>query len=68
MKIISFVEISRTIPDRSFCSYILLLFLNQGICRWYRVICQTKIVTKNRYLDFYEGFLSMLGKLNMLST
>ena len=68
MKIIIFAEISRTIPDCSLCSYILLLFLNQGIFLWYRVICQLKIVTENGYLNFYERFLSMLEKLNTLST
>ena len=67
MKII-FAEISRTIPDHSLCSYILLFLLNQEIFFWYRVICQLKIVTENGYLVFYERFLSILEKLNTLST
>ena len=60
-------EISRTILDRSLCSFILLLFLNQRIFFWYKVICQLKIVTENGYFDFYEKILSMLEKLNTLS-
>ena len=38
MKLIIFAEISRTILDRSLCSFILLLLLNQGIffgTKWY---------------------------------
>ena len=65
---ITFAEISRTILDCSSCSFILLLFLNQGIFFWYKVICQLEIVTENGYLNFYERFLSILEKLNRLST
>ena len=68
MKLITFTEMSRTILDCSLCSFILLLLLNQGIFFWYKVIRQLKIFTENGYLDFYERFLSMLEKLNTLST
>ena len=65
---ITFAEISRTILDCSSCSFILLLFLNQGIFFWCKVIRQLKIVTENGYLDIHKRFLSMLEKLNTLST
>ena len=65
---ITFAEISRTILDCSSCSFILPLFLNQGIFFWYKVIRQLKIGTENGYLVFYERFLSMLEKLDTLST
>ena len=68
MKISIFAEIFRTILDRSSCSIVLLLLLNQGIFFWYKVICQLKIVTENDYLEFYERFSNMQEKLRMLST
>ena len=62
MKLITFAEISIPILDCSSCSFILLLFLNQGIFSWYKVIRQLKIITENGYWDFNERFLSMLDK------